>query len=66
VDMVIKILNQNTTIAQQAVRNLIKALPEKRACNCENALSSALITNPASIPPETRKKLDLLVKKYWK
>ena len=65
-EMVIKILNQNTAIAQQAVRNLVKELSEKRTCTCENALATALITNPSAIPPETRKKLDLLVKKYLK
>ncbi|MDO9129487.1 MAG: S-methyl-5'-thioadenosine phosphorylase [Anaerolineales bacterium] len=64
VDMVIQILNRNTTVAQEAIRNLVCGLPEKRACKCENALADALITNPAVIPPETRKKLDLLVKKY--
>ena len=66
VEMVIKILNQNTAAAQQAVRNLVTALPEKRDCACEHALSSALITHPSAIPPETRKKLDLLVRKYLK
>ena len=64
VEMVVRTLNQNTTTAQQAVRNLVKKLSEKRLCDCENALASALITNPAVIPPETRQKLDLLVKKY--
>jgi 5'-methylthioadenosine phosphorylase len=64
VDMVIKTLNQNTVIAQQAVRNLVQALSEKRACTCESALSTALITNPKFIPAQTRKKLDLLVNKY--
>ena len=66
VDMVIKILNQNTTVAQQAVHNLAKTLPENGSCGCGTALSSALITNPASVPAGTRNKLDLLVKKYWK
>lgn len=64
VDMVIQILNQNTAVAQQAIRNLLRSLPAKRACKCGSALADALITNPAVIPPETRKKLDLLVKKY--
>ncbi len=65
-DMVIKILNQNTAAAQQAVRTLVTALPEKRVCACENAMSSALITHPSAIPPETKKKLGLLVGKYLK
>jgi len=64
VEMVIQILNKNTTVAQQAIRNLVRSLPARRACKCGSALADALITNPAVIPPETRKKLDLLVKKY--
>jgi 5'-methylthioadenosine phosphorylase len=66
VEMIIKTLNQNTLTAQQAVHNLVKSLPNKRNCTCKNALANALITNPAAIPPETRKKLDLLVNKYLK
>jgi 5'-methylthioadenosine phosphorylase len=64
VEMVIRTLNQNTLIAQQAVHNLAKGLSAKRSCTCENALANALITNPAAVPANTRKKLDLLVKKY--
>ena len=64
VEMVIKILNQNTVIAQQAVRNLVNNLKPKRSCECVNSMATALITDPGVIPPETRKKLDLLVRKY--
>jgi len=66
VDMVIRTLNQNTQIAQEAIRNLAKSLSAKRDCGCENALASALITNPSVVPAETREKLDLLVRKYLK
>ncbi|MGA2489680.1 MAG: S-methyl-5'-thioadenosine phosphorylase [Anaerolineales bacterium] len=66
VEMVVKTLNQNIAIAQQAIRNLLQMLSEKRTCSCENALSTAIITNPDTIPPATRNKLDLLVKKYLK
>jgi 5'-methylthioadenosine phosphorylase len=66
VEMVIQTLNQNTEVAQEAVRNLARSLSAKRDCDCENALASALITNPAVVPAETRQKLDLLVKKYLK
>jgi 5'-methylthioadenosine phosphorylase len=64
VEMVIQILNRNTDVAQQAIRNLVQALPETRPCSCGSALANALITNPAAIPPATRQKLDLLVRKY--
>ncbi|HEU0296230.1 MAG TPA: S-methyl-5'-thioadenosine phosphorylase [Anaerolineales bacterium] len=64
VEMVIQILNKNTTLAQEAVRVLAKNLKSERDCACEHALASALITRPDLIPAETRQKLDLLVKKY--
>jgi 5'-methylthioadenosine phosphorylase len=64
VEMVIQTLNHNTTTAQQAIRTLVNNLPVPRSCSCDSALSAALITNPKVIPPETRRKLDLLVRKY--
>ena len=64
VEMVIAVLNKNTEIAQQAIRNIAKNLNNKRECGCDQALATALITNPDAIPAETRQKLELLVKKY--
>ena len=64
VEMVIQTLNKNTEIAQEAIRNLVSRLSKERACNCGQALATALITNPKVIPAETRKKLDPLVNKY--
>ena len=64
VEMVIQTLNKNTAIAQEAVRILAGQLKPERDCDCDSALSTALITNPDVISAETRKKLDLLVKKY--
>jgi 5'-methylthioadenosine phosphorylase len=66
VEMVIRTLNQNTAHAQNAIHHLVKTLPKRRTCACKKALASALITHPSAIPPETRQKLDLLVKKYLK
>lgn len=66
VEMVIQTLNKNTQIAQEAIRNLVRGLKTERTCQCGQALSTALITNPKVIPAETRKKLDLLVGKYFK
>ena len=64
VEMVIAVLNKNTEIAQKAIRNVVRDLNPERSCDCSRALATALITNPDIIPPETRQKLDLLVKKY--
>jgi 5'-methylthioadenosine phosphorylase len=65
VEMIIQTLNRNTQTAQDAIRRLVKGLPGARTCACGLALANALITNPAVIPPETREKLDLLVRKYY-
>ncbi|MCS7009901.1 MAG: S-methyl-5'-thioadenosine phosphorylase [Anaerolineales bacterium] len=66
VEMVIQILNRNTQLAQEAIRLLVKTLPEERPCQCGSALANALITHPSVIPPHTRQALDLLVGKYLK
>jgi 5'-methylthioadenosine phosphorylase len=62
--MVIQTLNKNTLLAQEAVRILAHNLKRERDCECEYALASALITRKDIIPPETLKKLDLLINKY--
>ncbi len=64
VEMVIQTLNKNTALAQQAIRIVARDLKRERVCTCGSALSAALITRPNVIPSDTRKKLDLLVKKY--
>ena len=66
VEAVITVLNRNTLIATQAIANLAKHLTRERHCGCGEALATALITQPDRIPPETRQKLDLLVRKYLK
>jgi len=64
VDMVIEILNRNTTVAQQAVKHLVGNLNPGRVCECQDAMADAFITDPGVIPPETRQQLHLLVDKY--
>ena len=64
VEMVIKVLNENTALAQDAIRKLVRALKPDRTCDCGHALATALITNPDAVPPETRARLKLLVHKY--
>ena len=66
VEIVIQTLNKNTELAQEAIRILARNLNPKRDCACDHALANALITRPDMIPPATRQKLDLLVKKYIK
>jgi len=64
VERVIEILNRNTAIAQDCVRNLVGALGTERTCPCPTALADALITDLRAVPEETRGRLDLLVDRY--
>ncbi|HSB66934.1 MAG TPA: S-methyl-5'-thioadenosine phosphorylase [Anaerolineales bacterium] len=66
VEAVITVLTHNTQIAQQAITNLAQSLHPERHCECGSALANAIITQPEHIPPETRQKLDLLIRKYIK
>lgn len=66
VEMVVEILHSNATVAQEAMRNIVKNLDRERMCDCEHALEAAVITNPEAIPPEARQRLGLLVDKYLK
>jgi len=66
VEMVIQVLRRNTEIAQEAVRSLARSFLGDRTCECGRALSTAIITAPERIPPETRHKLSLLTEKYLK
>jgi 5'-methylthioadenosine phosphorylase len=66
VEMVIRILNQNTSIAQQAIGQLVATPADRSSCECDSALASALITDPSRIPEATREKVKLLAGKYLK
>jgi len=66
VDMVIKVLHENTSLAQTAIRKFASMLIPDTSCACRSALGSALITQKDLIPVETRKKLDILIGKYFK
>jgi 5'-methylthioadenosine phosphorylase len=63
-EMVFKILERNTEIAEQAVTNLIRNLPAARSCGCDESLAAALSTSPLAINQTARQRLGLLVDKY--
>jgi len=66
VEIVIRTLNKNTEVAQEAIRLLVRSLKPERTCACRHALADALITRRDIIPAATRQKLDLLIGKYIK
>ena len=66
VEIVIRTLIQNTTTAQDSIRNLAHILPSNKTlnCDCSNALKDAMITRADAIPNETKNHLGLLLDKY--
>src|SRR5580700_1280072 len=59
-------LNQNAANACRVVAAAVDRIPEERACKCGSALAHALITDKTLVPETTRRKLDLIVGKYFK
>ena len=58
-------LNQNAENACKVVKAVVAAMPEERDCSCGSALKHAIITDRTLVPESTRKKLDLIVGKYF-
>ncbi len=65
VDAVVRTLLQNVATAKEVLRRLIPTLAPPRTCACPSLLKDAVITNPGAFPPATRRRLDLLVGRYF-
>src|SRR5262249_29823326 len=61
---IIATLNQNTTNAQNVLKEAIKTIPTDRACKCGSALKHAILTNPKLVPAKTKKNLAAILGKY--
>ncbi len=64
VQQIISTLTTNADNASKVLIHALDTLPRERSCHCSTSLENALITDPTTIPPETRKNLDLLIGKY--
>jgi 5'-methylthioadenosine phosphorylase len=65
VEAVIRTLMQNVSTAKDVLRRLIPSVGPPRACPCPRLLENAVITNPQAFPPATRRRLDLLLGRYF-
>jgi 5'-methylthioadenosine phosphorylase len=65
VEAVVQNLMKNVATAKEVLRRLIPALAPERPCGCGRALANAVITNPTAFPLATRRRLDLLLGKYF-
>ena len=64
IDQIISVLMKNAENASKMVKQAVATIPKTRGCKCGSALANAIITDRTKIPPQTRKKLQLLIGKY--
>jgi len=65
VEMIIEYLNKNSANAQVIIRDAARRLAATpRDCKCGSALRHAILTQPAAVPAETKKKLAAIIGKY--
>jgi 5'-methylthioadenosine phosphorylase len=65
VEAVVQNLLHNVETAKGVLARLIPAVGASRPCPCPSLLASAVITSPAAFPLSARRRLDLLLGKYF-
>jgi 5'-methylthioadenosine phosphorylase len=65
VESVIQNLLKNVATAKDVLRRVLPAIAGPRTCECPALLQNAVITSPAAFPHATRRRLDLLIGKYF-
>jgi 5'-methylthioadenosine phosphorylase len=65
VEAVIQNLLRNVATAKDVLRRVIPTVGPARPCPCPDLLRNAVITQPAAFPIATRRRLDLLIGKYF-
>ena len=65
VEAVIQNLLKNVATAKEVLARVIPAIAGPRSCPCPTLLKDAVITSPAAFPPATRRRLDLMLGKYF-
>ncbi len=65
VEAVIQNLLRNVATARDVLRRVIPAVGAPRTCPCPDLLRNAVITSPAAFPIATRRRLELVIGKYF-
>ncbi len=63
-EIIIGFIKQNVAIAKQIIKLAAGKIPLKRGCECVSALKRAIVTAPAIMTLEQKKKFDLLLGQY--
>ena len=64
VEAILAVMGRNVGKAQELIRLALPLLGDVPGCACQNALQYAILTDHASISPEARDRLGLLIEKY--
>ena len=64
VDLIIANLMQNAVTAQQTIAGAVETMSGARTCACKDALATAIITQAALVPQQTKKDLAPIIGKY--
>jgi 5'-methylthioadenosine phosphorylase len=65
VEMVLKTMKDNTAAIRRMIPDIVAALRGRTDCPCRHAAEHAIMTDPALIPHEARRRLALFYGKYW-
>jgi 5'-methylthioadenosine phosphorylase len=65
VEMVVKTMKQNTQAVQTMIPDIVQALKGREDCACRHAARNAIMTDPAMIPYDARRRLALFYDRYW-
>ena len=65
VDVVVKTLLQNVATAKDVLARAIPDIAPPRACECPHLLKDAIITDPKAFPMTARRRLELIIGKYF-
>src|SRR6185295_11706755 len=65
VEAVVANLMKNVATAKNVLKHVIPRLQGPRTCACPALLRNAVITSPAAFPDSARRRLDILIGKYF-
>ncbi len=66
VEMVVQTMKANTGALRAMLPDLLASLGNPGDCPCRHAARDAIMTDPALIPVDVRRRLSLFYDKYWK
>lgn len=64
IEIIVRNLMQNVETSKAILKKVLPRLGSERGCACREALKNAIVTRPDAIPPETKKRLDIIIGKY--